>query len=54
MIWLHIVKQKSDAFETFLKFKAHVERESGKLLKVLRTNGGGEYTSNEFEEYYHK
>jgi len=42
---------KSEAFEVFLKFKANVERESGKLLKTLRTYGGGEFTSNTFENY---
>ena len=28
-----------------------VERETGKLLKCLRTNNGEEYTSKEFEAY---
>jgi len=27
------------------------ERESGKLLKILRTDGGGEFTSNVFEQH---
>ena len=51
MIWLYVIKMKSEAFEVFLKFKAKVERESGKLLKTLRTDGGGEFTSNRFESY---
>jgi hypothetical protein len=31
-----------------------VEREKGKSLKCLRTDNGGEYTSNEFENYCSK
>ena len=31
-----------------------VERQSGKLLKVLMTDGGGEYTSKEFEDFCEK
>ena len=31
-----------------------VERETGKLLKCLRTNNGGEYTSNQFKGYCSK
>ena len=51
MIWLYLLKFKSEAFITFVKFKALVERESGRLLKILRTDGGGEYTSAEFESF---
>ena len=31
-----------------------IERQSGKLLMVLGTDGGGEYTSREFEDFYEK
>ncbi|KAK2353501.1 putative mitochondrial protein [Trifolium repens] len=51
MIWLYHIKAKSDAFEVFKKFKTLVEKQSDKSLKVLRTDGGGEYTSTEFENY---
>ncbi|WJX12170.1 hypothetical protein P8452_02697 [Trifolium repens] len=51
MIWLYHIKTKSDAFEVFKKFKTLVEKQSDKSLKVLRTDGGGEYTSTEFENY---
>ncbi|KAK2388316.1 hypothetical protein QL285_062010 [Trifolium repens] len=45
------VPAKSDAFEVFKRFKTLVEKQSDKSLKVLRTDGGGEYTSTEFENY---
>ena len=35
----------------FKKWKALAEKASGKKLKVLRTDGGGEYTSARFEEF---
>ena len=31
-----------------------VEKEKGKLLKFLRSDNGGEYTTNEFKNYYFK
>ncbi|PNX77519.1 retrotransposon protein [Trifolium pratense] len=33
------------------KFKNKVEKESEKSIKILRTDGGGEYTSNEFIKF---
>ncbi|WJX50083.1 hypothetical protein P8452_36436 [Trifolium repens] len=51
MTWLYHIKVKSEAFDVFKKFKALVEKQSGKPIKVLRTDGGGEYTSTEFENY---
>jgi len=35
----------------FQKFKILVEKQSGKSIKVLRTDGGGEYTSKLFEKF---
>ena len=44
----------SAAFIIFKIFKAHVEVEIGYKIKILRSNRGGEYTSNEFQDYYKK
>lgn len=33
----------------FIKFKAMVERHNGHKIKVLRTDGGGEYVSKYFD-----
>ena len=35
----------------FLEWKTQAEKLSGHVLKVLRTDNGGEYTSKEFESY---
>ena len=49
---MYIFKSKDQVFQLFKKFHAMVEREKGKSLKCLRTYNGGEYTSDEFENYY--
>jgi hypothetical protein len=51
MLWLYLIKLKSEALEVFKKFKVLVENQSGMKLKILRTDGGGEYTSRDFESY---
>ena len=38
-------------FERFKQYKAKVELETGKKVKFLRCNGGGEYTGNTFWSY---
>ncbi len=45
------MKHKGEVFQHFLNFKAMVEKEKGVSIKCLKSNGGGEYFSNEFNEY---
>lgn len=52
MMWLYTIKFKSEALKVFRKFKILIEKESDKSIKILRTNGGGEYNSKEFETFY--
>ena len=49
MSWVYFLKSKSDAFETFKRFKAFVEKQSDCSIKVLRTDNGGEFCSKEFD-----
>src|SRR5258708_32102983 len=35
----------------FKQWRAHMEKETGKTLKILHTDGGGKYTSNTFSTY---
>ena len=44
------MQKKSEMLSKFCEFKALVEKESGKQVKALRSNNGGEYISNEFKE----
>ncbi|KAH9657251.1 hypothetical protein KPL70_022991 [Citrus sinensis] len=46
--WVYPIKKKSDVFLVFKEYKARVELESGKKIKCLRTDNGGEYTNGEF------
>jgi len=41
----YLLKRKSEAFARFKEYKALVEKQQGKLIRKLRTIGGGEYTS---------
>lgn len=45
------LKQNSKFSEDFEKFKAAVKKESGYLLKVMRSDRGGKITSKEFVEF---
>ena len=45
------LKQKSDAFTAFKSYKAYAEKQLGESIKCLRDDKGGEYMSNEFNNY---
>ena len=47
-LWVYLIKKKSDVFPIFKDFKARVELESGKRIKCLKMNNGGEYTNGDF------
>ena len=48
------MKNKHEVFQKFLEWKAMVERSTGHKVKILRSDNGGEYTSNKFEDYLKK
>ena len=50
--WIYFLKAKGELFSRFQEFKALVENQTGKKIKVLRSDNGGEYTSNEFQDFY--
>ncbi|GJW87365.1 retrovirus-related pol polyprotein from transposon TNT 1-94 [Tanacetum coccineum] len=50
MSWVYL-KLKFETFELFKNFKALVEKQTRKNLKVLRTDRGGEFLSKEFAAY---
>lgn len=49
--WVYLLEEKSEAFILFKIFKRKVEMETGKMIKCLRTDRGGEYNSLEFSNY---
>src|SRR5258708_32898641 len=46
-----LCKSKDDAFPIFKQWRAHVEKETGKVLKILHMDSGSKYTSNTFSTY---
>ncbi|KAL4309595.1 hypothetical protein GQ457_01G033490 [Hibiscus cannabinus] len=52
MCWVYFLKSKLNVLSTFKEFKIFVENQSDCKLKVLRTDNGGEYVSNEFNDFY--
>eukprot|EP00253_Pinus_taeda_P033481 PITA_33481 len=52
--WIYFLKNKSEAFDRFKEFKALVENQTEKKIKVLRTDNSGEFCSKEFQEFYKK
>ena len=46
------MKTKDQVFSQFQEFKALVENQTERKIKVLRLGNGGEYTSNEFKNFY--
>ena len=52
LMWVAILKNKSEAFGAFKKFKTLAESKSnGALIKCLRNARGGEFTSEEFSKW---
>ena len=45
------MQHKSDTFEKFKEYRAEVENQLGKMIKTLRSDRGGEYLDNDFEEF---
>ncbi|RVW62119.1 Retrovirus-related Pol polyprotein from transposon TNT 1-94 [Vitis vinifera] len=50
-VWVYFLKNKSDVFVTFKKWKAMVETETSLKVKCLRSDNGGEYIDGGFSEY---
>lgn len=40
VMWVFLLKTKSEAFQTFKNFRAQVENETGEKIKILRTDRG--------------
>jgi len=49
--WVYFLAEKSEAFTIFKSFKLHVEKATNMSLKGLRTDRGGEFTSQEFNNF---
>ena len=48
------MQKKDQTFSKFLEFKALVEKDTGKHLKAIKSDNGGEHISNEFKNFCSK
>ena len=49
--WIYFLKKKDEVFKWFCDFKALVENQTRNKIKILRTENGTEYESNEFNDF---
>ena len=50
-VCIYFLKDKSDVFEAFSKYVTMAERQTGKKLKILRSDNGTEYVNKKFKDY---
>jgi len=50
-VMFYLMKHKSEAFSKFQLYKSYVEKQTHYKIKILRTDQGGEYLSNEFSTF---
>ncbi|KAK8557936.1 hypothetical protein V6N12_010159 [Hibiscus sabdariffa] len=48
--YIYLMRHKSEALEKFKEFKNEVQTQHGKSIKALRSDRGGEYLSQDFDE----
>jgi len=49
--FLYLMKHKPESFEMFKRFRSEVEKQTGRSIKMLRSDRGGEYLSDNFIDY---
>jgi transposase InsO family protein len=49
---IYFLKDESDMFDKFKEYKAFIEKKTGKHIRILRTDNGGEFESLQFEYFY--
>ena len=52
MMWVSFLREKYEAFEKFKIFKSRVENESSLNIRCLRSDKGGDFISNEFNDFF--
>ena len=53
-VWVYTLKSKDEVFETFLVWKKMVENQTGRKIKVLRSDNGTEYINDQFSYFCNK
>ena len=50
-VTVYAISNKSDTFEHFIKFRTFTEKQTGKSIKILHSDGGGEYVNTDMRKY---
>ena len=50
-IAIALLWHKGEVFENFVAYRGRAEKETGKVIKTLRSDGGGEYINAQFLKY---
>lgn len=53
-VFVFFLKTKDETLSKFVEFRAFIEKQTGKQIKTLRTDNGGEYVSNAFDQFLKK
>lgn len=53
-ISIYFLKNKSEAFEVFENFATIVEKQTGRQIKIVRSDNGKEFVNSKFKEYFAK
>jgi len=51
-LWIYLLAKKDEVFGVFKKFRLLVQNESGEVISRLRNDGGGEFTSTKFNDFF--
>ena len=54
LTWVAFLKERSEAFQKFKLFKALTENQTGKRMKAVRSDRGGEFSLGDFKEFCEK
>ena len=49
--WIFFMQNKDQTFSKFCEFKAHVEKNTGRKVKALKSDNDGEYVFNKFNNF---
>ena len=49
--YIYLMRHKSESFQKFKEFQNEVQNQLGKTIKILRSDRGGEYLSQEFGDH---
>ena len=50
--YVYLIRTKDEAFDKFKLYKTEAEYQKDKRIKMIRSDRGGEYFSNEFDAFY--